>query len=85
MRFTVTWTPTAIQKLADLWTTASDRADVTSAANAIDDALRLDPFSQSESRFGADRVMIVPPLSVYFNVSAEDHLVTVRTVWRRGG
>ncbi len=82
MKYTVVWKPTAINELADIWTNATDRADVTAASDTIDAILRTDPYGQSESRTGPSRIMIVPPLAVSFDVSDPDCLVTVWAVWR---
>jgi hypothetical protein len=40
MKHTVLWTPIAEQRLAAIWMSATDRNSVTSAAHAIDKALR---------------------------------------------
>jgi hypothetical protein len=82
MTWTVVWLRLAEDHLADLWTNAPDRADVTAAADAIEATLRKDPYAYSESRSGQTRVMIVPPLGVLFDVSDPDCLVTVVAVWR---
>ncbi len=62
MKYTVTWKPSAKQRLADIWMTAPDRRAVTEAANAIDKSLRVDPRDQGESRSGTVRILIVVPL-----------------------
>src|SRR5438309_11424973 len=69
MNYTVIWKSSAEQELARLWTQASDRTAVTSAANAIDIALQRDPSVKGESRSGATRIMISAPLAVHFRVS----------------
>ena len=43
MRFTVIWKPRGEADLADLWNEATNRADITRAANAIDLQLRTSP------------------------------------------
>lgn len=82
MTCTVVWKAAALDDLADIWTSAPDRAAVTAAADVIDATLRVDPYTWSESRSGATRVMVVPPLVVSFDVSDPDCLVTVQAVWR---
>jgi hypothetical protein len=82
MKYTVAYKPSAEQELADLWTTAPDRAAVTAAANRIDVLLGRDPYTPSESREGATRILFVPPLAVLFEVSEDDRYVDVLTVWR---
>jgi hypothetical protein len=82
MNFTVVWKSDSQNDLADLWIAASDRAAITKAADTIDRLLCQDPFANSESRTGNNRIMIVPPLAVSYDVSEEDCLVTVWAVWR---
>lgn len=84
MIYTVAWQPSAEQALAALWLSAEDKGAVEQAANYADQVLRRDPLSQGESRPGGKRIMFVPPLVVYFEVSPADRLVTVRTVRRSG-
>lgn len=81
MSYTVVWEPVAQNDLADIWVNAPDRAAVSAASNTIDAILRIDPYSNSESRSGATRVLFVPPLAVAFDVSEPDRLVTVWSVW----
>jgi hypothetical protein len=82
MSYTVTWRHAAQQRLAALWTGATDRGAVTDAANQIDDELERDPLSAGESRPGVSRILIVPPLAVLFTVDAGRREVTVWSVWR---
>lgn len=82
MKFTVIWRPTALKRLAETWNSGPDRSAISAAANAIDSALKQDPLSQGESRFGNTRILIHDPLAVYFDVSVDDCLVTVWAVWR---
>jgi hypothetical protein len=44
--------------------------------------LRQDPYADSESRAGNDRVMLLQPLGVMYTVSDADRMVTVFAVWR---
>ena len=90
MRYTVAWKASAEQKLASLWSRATDRIAVASAANTIDEILRTNPASVGESRSGQTRVLVIPPLLVAFEVFEQDrmvHILSVRDVGRaaRGG
>jgi hypothetical protein len=49
MTYTVVWELSAEAHLAHLWNSATDRADVTAAANAIDKCLADDPHAYGES------------------------------------
>ena len=82
MKYTVTWRPSALQRLAKLWMAADDRAIITSASNAIDAQLATDPFAESESREGRTRIMVQLPLAVYYDVLEDDCLVSVWAVWQ---
>lgn len=81
MIFTVVWKPTATSELAEIWLNAADRAAVTAAAHQIDTSLRVDPFTQGESRSGNRRILFAPPLGVDFEIEALDRRVDVLRVW----
>jgi len=82
MTYTVTWIKSALDELAKLWNSASDRQDVADAADRIDLILKSDPYGHSESREGDFRILFVPPLAALFEMSDADRRVTVRGVWR---
>lgn len=82
MNFTVVWRPTAEAQLAELWTDAGDPSAVSAAADQIDAQLASNALQQGESRWGATRILVEPPLAVYFDVSEPDRLATVWAVWR---
>jgi plasmid stabilization system protein ParE len=80
MSYTVVWQPAAKDNLAEIWLDSEDRGWISSAADEIDENLRLSPETCGESRRGRSRVVIVPPLVVYFDVHGEDRLVRVLAV-----
>jgi hypothetical protein len=82
MKYSVVWLKAAQDLLADIWVHAPDRSAVTAASNLIDVLLARDPFADSESREGNDRVMWAKPLGVAYTVSDDDCRVTVWAVWR---
>jgi hypothetical protein len=83
MKYTVIWLKAALDLLAELWVNASNRQEITDAANAIDAQLRIDPYAYSESRTtDSQRILIYPPLGIAFEVSDADCLVTVYAVWQ---
>lgn len=84
MTFTVIWRPAAEQKLAEIWTASDDRQAITDAADAIDAFFRTQPTEVGESRVANIRILTVSPLSVYYDVHANDRLVAVWAVWRSG-
>ncbi len=83
MNFTVTWRPSAEQQLAQLWLSATDRNDVTAAANEIDRTPQCDPLGEGESRAGVTRILMRHPLAVYYDVDADRREVFVWAVWRQ--
>jgi hypothetical protein len=81
MRYTVVWSKSARNKLANLWINAPDRTAVTQAADRIDVLLADDPDQQGYP-FGDRRVLYVMPLAVIYTVSPDDRLVEVLQVER---
>ena len=77
MKFTVVWKPTAENKLAEIWAEASDRQEVTEAADSMDLLLGTSPKEVGESRGENTRIITVPPLSAYYDVFEDDCLVSV--------
>jgi hypothetical protein len=59
---------------------AADRQAVTDAANAIDQALQVDPDTVGEARSGNTRLLIESPLTVFFDVHPADCRVDVIAV-----
>jgi hypothetical protein len=85
MNFTVEWTPTALQELADLWNTATNRTEVTAASNAIDARLARDPLSAGEAHGGiggVSRIYFHLPFAVLFDVYETNQRVVVWAIWR---
>jgi hypothetical protein len=82
MKYTVLWVRRAEAKLAQIWNEATDRKDVTQAANAIDAELHENPEQCGESRPDGLRILIASPLAVTFRVDPDDQVVRVADVWR---
>jgi hypothetical protein len=76
-RYTVTWSPRAERRLAELWLAAPDRDAVTRASSFVDRELGRSPHGQGESRAGAERLWIVEPLAFLYSISDDDRLVHV--------
>jgi hypothetical protein len=77
MTWTVAYRPSARDELAELWINAPDRQAVTSAADEIDLLLGSDPLNSGESRDDPMRILIEPPLAVFFDVNPDDRMVVV--------
>lgn len=87
--FRVDWLQSALDELANIWTGADSpqRQAITAASHGIDQRLRSDPEEEGESRPGGRRVTFVPPLTITFQVEANEPVVTVihvRMFRRRG-
>jgi hypothetical protein len=82
MNWTVLWLPRAENRLAELWTNATDRNAVREAADEIDRLLQHDPLNQGESRGGQLRFLFERPLAVYFTVDQSHQVVRGTRVWR---
>jgi hypothetical protein len=82
--YTVTWRPTAERTLTKFWVESPERLQIAEAADEIDWRLKRDPAKQGESRWGATRILTVSPLSVYFDVSEDDKLLSVWAAWLSG-
>jgi hypothetical protein len=82
MNWTVEWSPSAGNDLADLWTSGPDRSQLTSSADSIDRDLAKSPLSIGEGREGNSRILIRAPLAVEYDVVMDDHKVIVWHVWR---
>jgi hypothetical protein len=82
MRYTVIWVPSAKAEPAQIWSSASDRATITAAADEIDRLLKLHPFEASESRDGGKRIILIPPLGALFRVYEADRVIRVASVWQ---
>lgn len=80
MTYNVVWQPNAEQHLASIWVAAPNREAVSEAANAIDQSLRTDPETRGESRSGNERVLIISPLLVAFEIRELDRIVSVLSV-----
>ena len=85
MKWTVVRQPDALASLAELWNKAPDRAALAEASDRIDWRLQRAPLHQGEARNDNVRILIEPPLAVYFTVSEPDVLVSVFDVWRWAG
>ncbi len=83
MHYTVTWRPSALNHLAELWMASSNRHAITRASHQIDQSLRSNPHEVGEARLGVTRILFQGPLGAYFDVSDDDRLVNVWAVWLR--
>jgi plasmid stabilization system protein ParE len=79
-RYTVVWSLRAQNRLAQLWTDASDKKAVSAAANAIDALLAVDPQTKGTPLNENLRALAIPPLHVLFTVYELDRIVRVASV-----
>ena len=88
MKYTVVSTPSADERLAEIWLRAIDRQEVADASDAIHKMLQHDPERMGRARQGGRRVVVVKPLSATFEISEPDRLVTIVSIqsyWPRRG
>ena len=82
--YMVQWMEEALADLARLWIDADSnlRKLISVATNEIDRRLRKHPLDEGESRDGADRIFLWPPLGVTFEVSEQDRVLRILGVWQ---
>jgi hypothetical protein len=81
VNFSVIWSDSAIQDLAAIWLQVKDRMAITQASNRFDHLLSRDAQRVGEQRIGNQRVMLVDPLGIRFDVIVDDLVVVVGAVW----
>lgn len=82
MSYCVIWLPVAEQELAALWLAADNRAQVSRAANTMDDVLARDGPNAGESRPDGRRIIFELPLAAIDRVNLESQAVLVLNVWQ---
>jgi len=80
MKYTVVSTPLADLQLTEIWLKAANPQDVTDASDRIEALLRNDPDRLGELRRDGRRVIVLPPLTVTFDIIQDDRKVIVRSV-----
>jgi plasmid stabilization system protein ParE len=81
MRYTVVWSNSAQNELTEIWlSAAADRAQITKAAHQVDQELGTHPEANGVEFYG-DRLLVVPPLQLVFNIRANDRIVEILHVW----
>jgi hypothetical protein len=78
MIYTVIWTRTALDALADIYNQATDKAAVTAASHRLDQELRRNAHLKGLDQ-GAFRLLDEPPLRAAFTVDPADCMV--RMFW----
>lgn len=81
MKWTVTWKPTAQHDLAEIWLRSLHRRVITMATADVERLLLREPLVVGESRELNERVLIVFPLAVRYQVHQDDMLVSVQEIW----
>ncbi len=81
--FTVTWTQSASDQLADIWLKAVSpiRDEITKYVQNLDRHLQANADRLGESREASVRILTDTPLGIEFQISEPDRLVTVVRVW----
>jgi plasmid stabilization system protein ParE len=84
--YTVRWTQSALEELADVWVSAdaTERVAINTAADQVDALLSNAPENEGESRAGNRRITFVAPLVLVFTVDSPHGIVRVLHVSRYG-
>jgi hypothetical protein len=80
MNFKVRWMRPAIDSLARAYMAARDEGEaesITSAMAEVDRVLETGPAGAGESRTGAERILVVRPVVVEYEVFADEQTVVV--------
>jgi plasmid stabilization system protein ParE len=80
----VEWTNAARDQLADIWVlaTPAERTVIERVVVAGERDLADDPLAVGESRFDRVRVAIRPPLTIWFEISADGSRVRIFRIRR---
>jgi hypothetical protein len=78
--YTVEWTSTAEDQLADIWLNAADPPAVTNAQAMIDDRLARNPLQHGEEVQEGLRKIRLPPLTAFDEVQKARSAVEVSAV-----
>jgi len=81
-RYTVVSISEAEDDLASIWAEATDRKQVSEAANAADRVLAEDPLQSSIHLSEQLRRLDIAPLRFYFEIREEDRVVEISSVVR---
>ena len=84
-RFRVIWRTSLIQNrlaalVLDFFQRGQDSSPITKAMAEIDRILETNPSEAGESRENIERILIVPPLTVTFDVNEEEQIVYILTL-----
>ena len=79
-RFTVVWTPDAVEQLADLWLRAANREVIVSVVESLDLELTVDPFWKSLELTEGLHYLDLPPIRAVFSVDSANRLVEVARI-----
>jgi len=80
----IRWFAEAEDSLATLWLNgdSSFRRTLGARVNEMERSLSADPFQESESREGEERILLKLPLAMLFDVDEATAAVWVSDVWR---
>jgi plasmid stabilization system protein ParE len=81
-RYTVVWHAEAQAQLATIWVDATDRHEITRAADSVDAILAWDAPTIGLEIEGDFRELSISPLRIWFAVSEPDRIVKIVHVER---
>lgn len=81
MKFTVVWVASAENEATRYWTERANRNEIGEAIDLIDTTLQRQPFVGESRGQMTDRVWLVDPVGVSFEVHEDDCKVVVTGLW----
>ncbi len=81
MSYSVSWVPSAENRLAELWVGSRIAAQITTAADRLDTVLSENPLTAGESRSANLRIAFEAPLAIIFHVDKPAKKVPILDVW----
>lgn len=84
MKYTVLWTPSTEETLAELWLSAADPDKIQQACDTLDAQLAAGPKAMGESREENARIAFETPIGIEYRVFPSEQVVIVGGVWMYG-
>ncbi len=81
MKYTIEWTPPAEDELIAVWTAATDQSLVTAVVHRLEQRLRINPYVGQTRHSSVNRVVLSPPIGIWFDIIEDDKKVLVLSVW----
>ena len=84
MKYAVEWTAPAEQELITLWTAAADQALVAAVVHRVEQRLQINPYVGKARQSSVNRVVLLTPIGLWFDIIEDDKKVLILSVWSIG-